>query len=249
MLCDPLVIKNSTNRVAGIISIQGNIGAGKTLFFKLLQSKLSELGRGELFHFLKEPVEEWKEMRNDQNKDLLTLFYEDQRRYGFMFQVNAFTSRINSLLKAIESWPSPELIGRKFLVTERSTLTDKLFFGNLHAQKLVDDLEWKIYCNFHHMICEDILQHEKIFIWIKTDPKKCHSRCTTRNREGEENISLAYLEQIDEAHSIMFEELAKDKKNEILHVYWETADPYEQQFIVRGVAHRLIQLTTKNLAK
>ena len=75
-----------------ILSIEGNIGAGKTTFLKLVRDSL-ELP----FEIIEEPVAEWKKITGgstNQQENLLKLFYEDPARWGYAFQSYCYFTRI-----------------------------------------------------------------------------------------------------------------------------------------------------------
>jgi deoxycitidine kinase/deoxyguanosine kinase len=78
-----------------IISIDGNIGSGKsTLMGKLKTYFINNKN----VVFLKEPVDEWDTIRDENNVTMLEKFYADQKTYSFPFQMMAYISRL-ALLK------------------------------------------------------------------------------------------------------------------------------------------------------
>ena len=70
--------------------IEGNIGSGKTT----LVQKLRELNKYEV---IEEPVNEWLSIKDNNNKNLLGLFYENPQQYAYLFQSIVFQTRLKSL--------------------------------------------------------------------------------------------------------------------------------------------------------
>lgn len=71
------------------ISIEGNIGSGKSTILKVIRENFPEL------MILDEPLTEWENVGDNKNINLLELYYKDSKRYGFTFQIFAFMSRLN----------------------------------------------------------------------------------------------------------------------------------------------------------
>jgi deoxyguanosine kinase len=69
-----------------IVSIEGNIGSGKST----LLAKLREIYENDVnVVFLKEPVDEWEKIKDENGVSILEKFYEDQNKYSFPFQMMA----------------------------------------------------------------------------------------------------------------------------------------------------------------
>ena len=50
--------------------------------------------------FLQEPVDEWMNIKDKNGRSVISLFYEDQKRYAFSFQMMAYISRLQRLQEA-----------------------------------------------------------------------------------------------------------------------------------------------------
>ena len=85
-----------------IISIEGNIGSGKSTILKYLKEYYKNNNN---IIFLQEPVDQWDEIRDKNNKTILEKFYEDQTKYSFAFQMMAYISRLSLLKDTIEKNP------------------------------------------------------------------------------------------------------------------------------------------------
>ena len=119
---------------------------------------------------VKEPIEEWP----------LELFYSNPSRWGFMMQVAVLNSFVK--FKDIDGIfeRSPESTRSVFwqnlvdsgIVTQKE---DEIF------QKLFKNLEWK----------------PDVTILIEKDPKLCYEHIQNREQEGDNGVSLEYLEQLN----------------------------------------------------
>ena len=67
-----------------IISIEGNIGSGKSKFIQLFKKYLNdETTFSDKFVFLSEPVDEWINTKNENNENILEVFYKDRKRWSY----------------------------------------------------------------------------------------------------------------------------------------------------------------------
>jgi len=108
-----------------ILTIEGNIGAGKSTFLGELQKRYAE--RNDIL-FLLEPVGIWESVVDDQGKHMLEKFYENPQKYSFAFQVLAFSTR----LKLIR-----EIRGRLAdVTTSASTTTRRLAKAEAETRRL-----------------------------------------------------------------------------------------------------------------
>jgi deoxyadenosine/deoxycytidine kinase len=183
-----------------IISIDGNIGSGKSSFL----SYLKEISKGQNFVFVDEPVEQWLQIRDGETgQSIFEKFYQDQSKYSFSFQMMAFISRFSMLRKAIKE--NPDAI----IITERCLYTDKYVFAKmLYDNKMLEDVNYQIYCKWFEEFSQEIPMSK--IIYIKTDPNICLERINKRNRTGEDKIELDYLNLCSKYHEDMMCELRKN---------------------------------------
>lgn len=173
-----------------VISIEGNIGSGKSTLVEKLKERFDD---NKTVAFLSEPVDVWREIKDESGVDLLTNFYDNQEKFSFHFQMAAFISRIAAITKLQEN---KEI---KLIVVERSVWTDK----NVFAKMLYDDgkistLEHNIYLKWFDEFSK--LINHGLNIYIKTSPEKAFERVKKRNRPGE-TIPLEYLVKCHEYHN------------------------------------------------
>ena len=118
-----------------IYSIEGNIGSGKSTVIKLLKEHFMET----LMLLLLEPVNEWESICDENGNNIIEKYYEDQEKYAFSFQMMAYISRLKQLQDAIKK-------GYKYIITERSLLTDKMVFAKmLYDENKINKIDYEIY--------------------------------------------------------------------------------------------------------
>ena len=60
-----------------VLILEGNIGAGKSTFLKILKNNLN-------VDIIFEPTDKWQDVENEGN--ILDLFYKDTKRWAYTFQ-------------------------------------------------------------------------------------------------------------------------------------------------------------------
>ena len=66
-----------------VFSIEGNVGSGKSYLIKNLMKTLNKIYSYNVV-YLPEPVNEWEDLKDNDNKTLLELYYLDQKQYSFL---------------------------------------------------------------------------------------------------------------------------------------------------------------------
>jgi deoxyadenosine/deoxycytidine kinase len=184
-----------------IISIEGNIGSGKSTLFEKLQLLFLNNPK---YIFVREPVDIWETIKDETGTTILEKFYSDSEQYSFPFQIMAYISRIKLLKECIKLNPG------SIIITERSLFTDKLVFAKmLYDTKKIEYINYQIYLKMFETFKDDFCV-DKI-IYIKTLPDICFNRIIKRSRTGENNISLEYLQLCDNYHDIMIDTLICNK--------------------------------------
>jgi deoxyadenosine/deoxycytidine kinase len=177
---------NQHTENGNIIIVEGNIGAGKSTFLRVLQKNLD-------LEIIFEPTEKWKV--GEQN-NLLELFYKDTPRWAYTFQSYAFISRIQSLIEH-----QKKNVLNKIQVLERSVYCDRYCFAkNCYESGLMTKLEWEIYVEWFSWLAENYSPRPKGFIYLKTEPTTCFQRIAQRSRHEESEIPLKYLESLHKKH-------------------------------------------------
>lgn len=175
-----------------IISIEGNIGAGKTTIVEKLDKYIKDSKQNIIF--LREPLDIWESIKDENDENILKKFYKDPHRHAFSFQVMAYATRIALLRKAILENPNCDV-----LICERSLAADKHIFAKmLNDDGIIESIHYQIYQKF----CGELADEYGLsgIVYIDADAEVCHNRISKRAREGESEISLEYLQKCKKYH-------------------------------------------------
>ena len=211
-----------------LVSFDGNIGSGKSTMMK----KAHEFYRNSAnVIFAEEPIGKWNQIKDKNGTEMLKLFYQDQEKHAFKFQIMAFVSRLAGLREIVKANPGKNIV----IITERSLYTDKEIFAKmLYDQGKMSDVEHQIYLTLFDEFASEFEVNKVVY--IRTDPVKCHERIHVRAREGEELIPLAYLEECHKYHEefldlergLFRDQMVLDGNNDI-YLNPEVADEWMRQ--------------------
>ena len=175
--------RNSSKPI--VISVDGNIGSGKSTLIKILKEKY-----GDSIYFAAEPVDAWSQMIDGDGNNLLHNFYTDKNRWSYSFQNIAYITRAKELQKALES-------GKRVIITERSVMTDRnLFAKMLFNDGFMNKMEMAMYDTWFGLFNTNI----DYTFYVKTTVDNCVDRIKKRGRDGEGDIDRNYLEALENAH-------------------------------------------------
>ena len=176
-----------------IISIEGNIGSGKSTLLSNLRDTLKD--KTDVI-FLKEPVDEWEKIIDENGITMLEKFYSNQKEYSFPFQMMAYISRLALLKEAVGKNPNA------IIITERSLYTDKMVFAKmLYESGNIEMINYKIYLKWFDTFASEFPVNKVIY--VNASPEICHDRIVKRSRNGESSISLGYLINCHSYHNEM----------------------------------------------
>jgi deoxyadenosine/deoxycytidine kinase len=188
-----------------IVSIEGNIGSGKST---LLSNLRQHYENNSNVVFLKEPVDEWERIKDENGETILKKFYADQEKYSFPFQMMAYVSRLKVLRDTLKTIKIDTEDKNIIIITERSLYTDKMVFAKmLYDSKKIEHVNYQIYLNWFDTFSDEFPVNKVVY--VKTSPDKCYQRIVKRSRTGEENIPLEYLTSCSIYHDNML-----DKENQ-----------------------------------
>jgi len=168
--------------IPGTICVEGNIGSGKTTLLAGLQKA------GHIVY--EEPMESrWAE-------HLVTL-YSDPKRWGFTFQVEVvdwYKHLIPNLQKKLCMPGGGE---NQFKIVERSPISTYEIFGkNLKKMGNMTDWEMKLLGK----VVESWAWIPEHTLYIKTPYTEAYERLKSRGRQGEENVPIELLRQLELRH-------------------------------------------------
>ena len=191
-----------------LISIEGNIGSGKTTIIEQMQKRINN----NKILFLREPVDLWESIKDNEGEGILVKFYKDPAKYAFPFQVMAYATRLSMIRNMIKNNPECQII-----ICERSLDADKNIFAKmLYKDGLIDEVCFQIYNKFYTEYSDDF--NLKGIIYIDADPDICFERIKKRARNGEGNIELNYLEKCKKFHKKWLEDGNDLGITKVLHI-------------------------------
>lgn len=178
-----------------IITIEGNIGIGKSTLLNFLKKKFNKLNMNDIV-FLQEPVSDWEKIKVN-NITILEKFYEEPEKYAFSFQLMAFISRLVILQKTIEKNPNA------IIICERCLLTDKYIFAQmLYDTEKIDSYSFQIYNLWFNYFFDKLPKHKHIY--LKSGLNLITRQINNRKRTGENKIDIHYLAKCNTYHNNFF---------------------------------------------
>lgn len=182
-----------------IVSIEGNIGSGKSTLLSNLRKHYENSSN---VVFLKEPVDEWEKIVDENGETILKKFYADQEKYSFPFQMMAYVSRLKVLHDTLKTIKNDNENRNIIIITERSLYTDKMVFAKmLYDSKKIEHVNYQIYLNWFDTFSYEYPVNKVVY--VKTSPDICYQRIIKRSRTGEDNIPLEYLTSCSNYHDNM----------------------------------------------
>jgi deoxyadenosine/deoxycytidine kinase len=200
-----------------IITIEGNIGAGKTSFAYSLYMLMKNEKRPVLY--ITEPVDSWKDVGGD---NLLEMLYNDRERWAFTFQANALMQMTELDRRALEYSDLGFTV-----IRERSSYSCRNIFIPLLVSTSMSAAERHVLKELCKAISSPLLtvreeeeekeeeEEEKanrtssnVTIYLRTDPDTCLKRIKKRGRPEEigGKVNMNYLQKLHELHENVFSE-------------------------------------------
>lgn len=166
--------------------VEGNIGAGKSTFLKLLAQHNSSVTVAQ------EPVYDWQNKVYGQS--LLENFYQQPHRWAYSFETLTLLCRVKEHMHLQKTVSNT-------LICERSIYSGFYCFAhNSFDSGFLTQLEWSMYCDWFSFLVPNNCEKPEGFIYLQADPVTCYERTKKRNRSAEETISLDYIKQIHNRH-------------------------------------------------
>ena len=158
--------------------IEGNIGAGKTTFAKMVSEEFDS--KLILESFAENPF--------------LPKFYQDPDKYSFPLELSFLAERYGQLKK--------ELTNRDLF--HQHTIADYYFMKSLiFAQNTLARDEYNLYRNFFDIIYERLPKPD-LFVYLHLAEEQLLENIRNRGRDYEQSISVDYLKKIREGYFTFF---------------------------------------------
>lgn len=176
-----------------ILSIEGNIGAGKSTLMGALRLHYNDDNR---VAFADEPVGVWEAVRDDEGKTLLELYYADQRAHAFEFQMLALKTRASAIASRCAS------LRTKLVITERDISTDKHVFAKmLRDSGVLTGTQMQVYDLWFRSVASKAYSGRDVHrLYLRTTPELAAERTAQRARPGEASIPVSYHQACHTAH-------------------------------------------------
>lgn len=169
-----------------IITIDGNIGAGKTTILNYIHTNHN-------IYIDLEPIDKWKPFLDD--------IYLNKQKY-FNFQIRVWLDR--SFIQ--------EKDNNSVIVMERSPYFIRNTFNQMMINnELLNAQESNIMNELYDKT--DIIWKSSYYIYIRSSPENCLNRVIERGRENEINIDLDYLTEIHNLHEESYLKALKEGRN------------------------------------
>ena len=118
--------------------LEGNIGAGKSTFLKMLANALPSIS------ISLEPINNWQKQVYGQS--LLTNFYQSPQRWAYTLETFAMMSRVQEHIQ--------EQKNNGCIIFERSVYSGHYCFAqNSYENGFMTELEWELYNHWFHFFC------------------------------------------------------------------------------------------------
>ncbi len=161
-----------------IISVEGNIGTGKST----LLNKLKEIM----------DIEIHLETLDNAFLERLSDFNLDPQRYAQPLQEHITSMRENLMAEIYDD--------DKIHIIERSVISDKAFSSAMLEYRFITQRFYNLYT---HRINEEMFKHPMdMVIYLKADPERSFFRQLGRGREEESSLDLQYINRLNDHHNV-----------------------------------------------
>ncbi|XP_045476470.1 deoxynucleoside kinase-like isoform X2 [Harmonia axyridis] len=167
------------------VSIEGNIGAGKSTCIEYFE-KLASV------ETYAEPIEWWRDVDGN---NLLELLYSDINTWISVFQSYVQLSR----LKVQTTKPlKPDTIVQIF---ERSIQNNRFcFLEHAYRKGSLNSADYAVLDQWYRWIRENVDINLDLIVYLRTTPEVVYERVKKRNRPEETGLSLQYLKDLHDSH-------------------------------------------------
>ena len=235
-------------------ALEALIGAGKSTFLELFQKTFAKefpsasTTDGGISIF-PEPLDEWRDFIDYEGNshNILKLFYEDPKRWAFLFQETTWLTRIDTQPRGLDEARAHGDV----CVFERCLQGDRLFGIAARGADLMSPVEFSVYDRFYSAAEKPLAPHMNFIVYLRVSPETAHARIAKRNRkeettssglstaEGEaesSGIPLLYLKQLYWLHESYFAGVAAptdpDDESANFHVAKYKVEPLSSHDVI-----------------
>ena len=156
------------------ISIEGNIGAGKTSLAKMIAEEFNA----------KLILEGFKD------NPFLPKFYENQQRYAFPLEMTFLAERYQQLIDEIAQYD----LFSDFVVSDYEVSKSLIF-----AEITLQEDEFALYKRLFRMMHKNLTQPD-LYVYLYQNTERLLENIKTRGRDYEQNITADYLEKVNRGY-------------------------------------------------
>lgn len=163
------------------VSIEGNIGSGKTTFLNHFKEQNVCI--------LSEPVEQWQ---NCHGENLLELFYKDPKRWAFSLQSYIQLTMMQQHLHETD---------KPVKLMERSVYSALYIFVENHLRRnIMPHASWCVLHEWFKWITANKDLNLDLIVYLRSEPEVAYDRMVNRNRHEESRVPFEYLKQLHDLH-------------------------------------------------
>ncbi len=227
-----------------LFTIEGNIGAGKSTLIKNIENKITNKEHclyGFFYYFIDEPIETWTQESKEDDGTItnpLKSQYDNPEKRFFSFQIvvlQSYYDKFRRKLKNIKQLLINNnidfgLVNGIILICDRSPFTmKKIFYDGLCKYKgKNENWEIKAYNKMYDTWFENFFIKYYI-IYVNTHTYQCYENKNGRNRQGEEVVSLEFLNVLD-LYTLKYIDECKEKNIPILYYSFFNGNHIEEIF-------------------
>ena len=169
-----------------VISIEGNIGSGKSTFLKYFEKFCYE--KNIIHKVVNEPIDLWQNFEESEI-NLLKLYYDDPVKWAFIFQSYVQLTLFQQIKDILNS--------KCLILTERSLFSSNFVFTNLlYTLNYIDTICFKILRKSFNLLTALDYFKVDLIIYLQTRPEIAYERISSRNRIDEKNIDFKYVKKV-----------------------------------------------------
>jgi len=165
-----------------IVSIEGNIGSGKSTMLKYFE-KFSDV------ELVPEPVAQWCDVNGH---NLLAKLYEDPERWSFQFQSYVQLTRLQLLKKPTNC---------SVKIIERSIQNNRFcFLENARKEKSLTGSELEVLFEWYTWLDNNLGIPLDLIVYLRTSPQVAYDRLRQRGRKEEAGVPMKFIEGLHQSY-------------------------------------------------
>jgi deoxyadenosine/deoxycytidine kinase len=185
---------------AKIVSIDGNIGVGKSTFLTEILPQLFD--NDKIIKGIKEPENPWLEP-----------FYKDPKKHILKLQHYFLAMRLGIYKEYMDAKDESKII---FL--DRSIFSDVIFVDNALEHGIMTRQDYDVFMQTRKAVLQDIPLPDLV-IYLEAPPQICLERIKTRGLISEQGIDISYLIGLENNHRKYLSDM-EQKEVKVLKLDW-----------------------------